>query len=123
MQKFRGVRAGQALSGSEHFFAVMRRGMQQILIDYSRGRNAVKRQLPADFEMASPAGNFEPPIDLTAAVSRLEQLDVRAYNILRYRSDYGMTWDQIAEKTGTNPKQAREDYQFAIHWLRTELAG
>ena len=120
-KKFASIRGGRKLTGSEHFFAVMRRGMQQVLIDSSRVRNAAKRQIPAECTAVSVHGNYAPPLDLAAAVSRLERLDARAYRILRYRSDYGMTWEEISAETGIDPKQARDDYQFAIHWLRHQL--
>jgi len=109
-----------AVSDTEHFFALMRRGMKQVLVDRSRRRDADKRQIPTPDNALHAVA--DPRLDdLGKALRRLRSLDARAYKVLRLRSVEGYKWEEIAEMVNINVWDARRDYGFALNWLRQHL--
>jgi hypothetical protein len=95
-------------------------GMRQVLTDRGRIRMAQKRQAPPaeGWPQARPDRRL---IDLSTAVRKLERLDPDSCGILRLKHDHGLTWDEIARRTGRSVWQVRGEYEHALHWLRAEI--
>lgn len=110
------------VTGREHFFALMRLGMKQILVDRARRKSAIKRTQPEGAYRceASPDARTE---DLGRSLEKLKELDAKVYLVLRLRNDYGLQWGEIAERVGRQQWEVRRDFAFAVHWLREQMQG
>lgn len=110
------------VTGREHFFALMRLGMKQILVDRARRKSAMKRTQPDGAYRceAAPDARIE---DLGRSLEKLKEMDVKVYLVLRLRNDYGLQWSEIAERVGRQQWEVRRDFAFAVHWLREQMQG
>jgi RNA polymerase sigma-70 factor (ECF subfamily) len=108
------------------FFAFVGRLMRNVLVDYARKRNAHKR---GGENLFVSLGDIDAPgvergIDLIAldeALSRLEQIDLRASRVLELRFFGGMTVPETAEAMDISPSMVKRDWRFAKAWLLDQL--
>jgi RNA polymerase sigma factor (TIGR02999 family) len=121
LQKVSRLHATVRVHNREHFFSIIAHGMRQILMDRGRIRNGLKRQAPAAAELQESLRPDPRLKDLSDALSDLARLDPRSYSILRMKTDYGLTWDEIADRSGGTVWQARSEYAYAIQWLREQI--
>ena len=125
------IRQRQKFDSSGHFFAIACRVMTRVLIDYHRERKAAKRGgalkvslEPEHEEAAKSNGGGESDVDVEAveaALGRLEQLDRRKADVVRYRILWGFTVPQTAEALGVARATIERDWTFAKTWLAKEL--
>jgi RNA polymerase sigma factor (TIGR02999 family) len=112
-----------------HFFAIASRAMHRILINYAEMRNAGKRgggapHVPLeDAGIALTESQVEELLVLDDALSRLRTFNEEGADVVVYRFFGGLTYDEIAEVTGTSAITARRRWTAARAWLRRELAG
>lgn len=110
-----------AILDGDHFFALMTRGMKQILIDRARSKAAIKRVHSEEvFQAGSPANSEYG--DLSRCLQRLKALDPNVYLVLRLRNDEGLKWEEIAGRLGRQPWQVRRDFAFGLQWLREQMS-
>ncbi len=121
-KKVMGLDRRMRIHDSSHFFSVVANGMRQILTDRARARRASKRQMPSVQEWLSIHGPIRMRGDLVRAMQKLERLDPAAHRIVQLKNDYGLTWDEVAVEMGIPLKAARAEFDYAIHWLRREIA-
>lgn len=121
-QKLARLDSAVPLRDREHFFALIARGMRQILIDRGRTRKTAKRERPELHTGPANPGSNAVQQNLSAALRKLEQFDPSAYRVLRLKTDHGLTWEEIASKAGITVAQARGEYAHAIAWLREQIA-
>lgn len=123
VQKVTGNRLKARVASREHFFSLIAAGMRQVLTDRGRSRSAQKRQAPAVEELLGalrPAAN--PHLaDLSLGLQRLEQLDPQGRDLIRYKFEHGLTWDELAEVTGRPVGQLRAECDYVVGWLREQL--
>ncbi len=111
----------------DRLLAIARRAMQQILIDYARGRSAEKRgggrSREADSAAAAVAHRDQGdlPERLRAAVDRLREHHPRAAEVARLRIFEPVTLTEIAERIGAALRTVQKDWRFAWSWLEREL--
>jgi RNA polymerase sigma factor (TIGR02999 family) len=129
------IRQRQRYDNSGHFFAIASRVMMRVLIDYHRSRNAQRRGGDAGAHVSIDDENGitvedprdqrdDSPIDLEAldaALARLEALDARKADVVRYRALWGLTMGEIAENLGVGLATVERDWSFAKTWLAKEL--
>jgi RNA polymerase sigma factor (TIGR02999 family) len=120
-QKVSGGRLHTEIKSREHFFSLMAVGMRQVLMDRGRTRGAQKRQVPPAEEWLSAQRPDRRLIDLSTALQKLEKVDPDSCAIVRMKHDYGLTWEEIAVRTGRSVWQARAEYDHAVKWLRAEI--
>jgi RNA polymerase sigma factor (TIGR02999 family) len=111
-----------------HFLALASRAMRFVLIDHARARSARKRGPEGavrvaldDIELASDA----PPSDLLALHDALERLagwSPRLAQVVEYRFFGGLTYEEVAEVTGTSVPTAKRDWVRARAWLHAVMA-
>jgi RNA polymerase sigma factor (TIGR02999 family) len=109
-----------------HFFAIAARQMRQVLVDYARHRNAVKRGgdvIQLSLDEGDGAHSFDPDQLLTVnhSLEQLEQFDPHLARLVECKYFAGMTDEEIAEALNINFAQVRRDWSFARTWLKSKL--
>jgi len=110
----------------QHFQAVAARTVRQVLIDYARHGNRLKRgggaqRLSLD---TSIIGGVEPTtdlLDLHEALEQLEQDDPRAARIVELRFFGDLSMAAIAEHLDTSLRTVEREWRFARAWLVQQL--
>ena len=112
-----------------HFFALSARLMRQILIDYAKRRQAIKRRgshvpvNPEDGAVRAEGGAaIESLIDLDRALEELATISERQARVIECRFFGGMTVEETAEALDISAATVKRDWQLARAWLNRELA-
>lgn len=110
-----------------HFLAIASMMMRQILLNYARNRNAQKRRGNAehirfseDLEdiMGVPLHQYE---CLDEALTRLQNLDERAYQVVVFHFFMGLKFEEIAEELTITIRTAFRDWKMARVFLQGAL--
>lgn len=111
-----------------HFFAISARAMRQIIVDYARKRNALKRgrfsphvpleraRLPADRQAALI-------VALDEALGALAAFDERLVRVVECRFFAGYTDEETASALHISPRTVQRDWKRARAWLKEEMDG
>jgi len=116
-----------SLQNRLHFYAIASRVMRQVLVDYARSHNTLKRGGAAqrlsseelDLLSDDAMGDL---VQLDDALKRLHELDERKAKVVDMRFFGGMKEAEIAAALDVNEKTVRRDWQFAKLWLYRELS-
>jgi RNA polymerase sigma factor (TIGR02999 family) len=110
----------------EHFFGIAARLMRQILVDYSRARQRLKRG--GDRQQISLTSGVrianEQAADLLALNEALETLagvDPQKSRIVELRFFGGLTIEETARVMGISTPSVERGWRAARAWLQTEL--
>jgi RNA polymerase sigma-70 factor, ECF subfamily len=113
--------------GKTHFFAVCTKAMRQILTDYARQRNALKRagkRVQSDIDVET-LGDFgvrsELVLSLDQLLTRLASFAPRQATVVELRFYGGMAMEDIAEHLGVTYRTVQRDWRAAKAWLMGEL--
>ena len=124
-----GSDAGESRWQSQgHFFAAAAEAMRRILIDLARKKGSSRmgggqqRCDLSDHECLSLPIN-DALLDLDSALTRLEEIDSPAAQIVKLRVFAGMTVEQAAEVLNVSPRTAKRNWAYARAWLSRELAA
>jgi RNA polymerase sigma factor (TIGR02999 family) len=118
--------AAQPWANRAVFFSAAATAMRRILIEHARARKAAKRggdvrptsaPLHADAVAAAESMNPDDFLALDEAISRLEQVDHRAAEVVRLRFFAGQSIEEVAAILGTSDRTIKRDWQFARAWL------
>ena len=109
-----------------HFFAIASRAIRQILVDYGRKRQALRRGGGARPVTLQPEIQGSDPglVDLLAlddALDRLESLNERHARIVELRYFGGLTIDEAAEVLGQSEATINRQWRAARAWLHQTL--
>lgn len=110
-----------------HFFGAASRAMRQVLVDYARTRNRVKRGggvRPLPLENAVRISASMPDqalLDLDSALGRLESFDPRQCRVVECRYFAGMTVDETAVALEISSATVKRDWTTAQAWLYQQL--
>jgi RNA polymerase sigma factor (TIGR02999 family) len=120
------AQSGMEWEGRSHFFAVASRAMRQILVDYARRKNAVKRGNPhGRITLTSRKNSYElnlaEILTLDQALDALQQLNDRLRKVVEYRFFGGMNEEEIAEVLGISTRTVERDWMKARMFLHREL--
>lgn len=114
-----------------HFFGVSARLMRQILVDFARQRDSLKRGGEVSVVGLEDTPNQGLDIaqtrsaDLVAlddALNVLSTLNERQSQIVELRFFGGLTEEEIAEVLHVSERTVRSDWRVARAWLQRELA-
>lgn len=118
---------GVRWSSRAHFFGAAACAMRNILVDRARRRASVKHG--AGIRLAplteDDAIEFDVPrLDLLAldeALTRLEQADPGAHQVVMLRYFAGLNEAETCEVLGTSPRSLRREWAYARAWLHREM--
>jgi RNA polymerase sigma-70 factor, ECF subfamily len=110
------------------FYGIAARLMRQILIDYARTRQAVKRgghfeRLDLDGELVASRDREPDLVALDEALERLVALNPRKARVVELRFFGGLSAQESAEVLNVSEVTVKRDWQFARTWLLRELRG
>jgi RNA polymerase sigma factor (TIGR02999 family) len=110
-----------------HFFGIAARLMRQLLVDYARARQRLKRggdmqqiSLTAAAEIAQ-----DQSVDLLAldeALNALTEVDPQSSRIVELRFFGGLTIEETAQVMGVSTPTVERGWRAARAWLETELS-
>ncbi|HEU4834928.1 MAG TPA: sigma-70 family RNA polymerase sigma factor [Pyrinomonadaceae bacterium] len=111
----------------KHFYAIVTWRMRNILIEYARGRLALKRGKGAehvDFDEAvfMTDDESEEMVILDNALTKLAKIDSRKAMIVQHRYFGGMTTEEIADLLDISPSTVDREWRFARSWLKREMS-
>jgi RNA polymerase sigma-70 factor, ECF subfamily len=108
------------------FFGIAANSMRQILVDYARKKNAVKRG--GDFTRISLCEdiiisdeNDDKIIAIDEALKKLDVIDSRLCRIVELRFFSGLSIEETAEVLGISISTVKREWNLAKAWLFREL--
>jgi RNA polymerase sigma factor (TIGR02999 family) len=114
---------GPASRGSRYFFAAAGEAMRRILVEHARARARLKRggdgqhaprhRPVSSFDAASAEVDEWDMLRLDGALSRLEQEDADAAQVVRLRFFAGLSGEETALALGVAPSSVDRDWAFA----------
>ena len=104
------------------FYQAAAQAMRQILIDHARARGRIKRggNLRREFADVAELADEQDPAQIMAldeAISRLEQQEPRAAEVVNLRFFAGLTVEETALALGLSERTVKREWQFARAWL------
>ncbi|HXW55375.1 MAG TPA: sigma-70 family RNA polymerase sigma factor [Candidatus Cybelea sp.] len=123
-----------AVENRTHLLSLAAQLMRWILVDYERGRRAVKRgagatrlALDSGLDVAQPSNSDVDLLTLDEALDRLAKLDLQQSQIIELRYFGGLSIEDTADVLGISPATVKRSWTSARAWLlremgRTELA-
>jgi RNA polymerase sigma factor (TIGR02999 family) len=111
-----------------HFFAVAARAMRQILIDYARERQALKRggglsAFNLDETTLAVDEQATALIAVHEALEGLQSLGERLVRVVECRFFAGLDEEETAAALGMATRTVQRDWKRARAWLRREMAA
>ena len=108
------------------FLAVASHLMREILIDYARKRNRVKRGGGQALICLDDAGELAASgemdfVRLDDALNELERIDTQQRRIVELRYFGGLTIEEAAQALGISPATVKRDWRVAKAWLHRQL--
>ncbi len=113
-----------------HFFAAAAEAMRRILVEHARKKTAQKRGGPdarrAAVDLAGlPDPNSEQQsmgfLILDQAITRLQQVDPEASEVVRLRYFAGLSIDETASALGVSAPTVKRLWTFARGWLKEAI--
>ena len=102
-----------------HFFGVSARLMREILIEYARMKNRLKRggefktQIALDDAVSFAGAKDLDVVSVDEALAKLEKLDARQARIVEMKFFAGMTIEEIAEVSEISPATVKREWATA----------
>jgi RNA polymerase sigma-70 factor, ECF subfamily len=108
-----------------HFIALASRLMRQVLVDYARTRNAVKRDGGCRIDLEGIDGmGIDRDAELLAlddALNELSHVDERQAKIVEMKFFGGLSAPEIAEALGISRATVDRDWTVARVWLHRQM--
>ena len=122
---------GGEWQGRTHGLALGAQAMRRLLVDHGRHQKRDKRGGGAppvaldELLKAATVGAvpIEDLIELESALTRLEEIDARAAQVVSLRFFSGMSNPEVAEHMGLSVRTVEAEWAHARAWLKRELAG
>jgi RNA polymerase sigma factor (TIGR02999 family) len=114
------------IQSREHFLGLAGRVMQQILVDYARKRNAVKRggglvRVTLDEALSVTDDSMVEILELNDALEKLAAEDEPAATVVIHRFFGGLTEVEIARVMERSERWVRDQWTWGRAWLRREF--
>lgn len=111
-----------------HFFGVAARAMRQVIVDYARARNRLKRgagqpDLNLDERQIAIDTHLEQILALNEVLERLEAVEPRLLQVVECRYFAGYTEEETAEALSVSTRTVERDWLTAKAWLRKAMFG
>lgn len=111
-----------------HFFGIAARLMREVLIEYARARNSIKRggefqtQIALDAAVSFGNGQDLDVIAVDEALSKLAELDERQARIVEMKFFGGLTIEEIGEVLQISPATVKREWTSAKLLLNRMLS-
>lgn len=112
----------------DHFFAMVVNLMREVMVDYSRRRDAAKRGKGLEFvpfEECVPLSTTRVSVEreymLNSCFRQLKELDPGVARVMELRYSLGCTIRETSELLGMPEWRVREDSDFGEVWLLDQL--
>jgi RNA polymerase sigma factor (TIGR02999 family) len=110
-----------------HFFGAAAEAMRRILVDYARGKGALKRgagrnRLQLD-EAGAVAATSDDLLGVHEALDQLAKDHPQKAEIVKLRYFVGLTIEEVADIRGVSVRTVNRDWAFAKAWLYREIHG
>jgi RNA polymerase sigma factor (TIGR02999 family) len=121
-------RAVPDFNSRTHFFGIAARLMRQVLVDFARSKQAVKRgddgeKVDLDEALVVAEAPAAKLLDLNDALDRLAQINERQARVLELRYFGGLSRGEVAEALDISLARVKRDLAEAEDWLRIELSA
>ena len=122
-------KGGWQINSREHFYAIAALAMRRVLVDFARGRLAMRRgegnaavsmegqAVPSQGGMSDP----ETVVQVGILMDKLEKVDCEWARIVDMHYFAGFTLEEIAEITGMTFRQVRHRWEKGRDWLKKHL--
>ena len=122
---------GANWKGRTHGLALAAQAMRRLLVDHGRHQKSLKhggRQQHIELDdLLQAAETAAVPVEdllaLETALTKLEEIDPRAAEIVTLRFMSGLSVPEVAEHLGVSARTVEADWTHARAWLKRELAG
>jgi RNA polymerase sigma factor (TIGR02999 family) len=122
---------GGEWQGRTHGLALGAQAMRRLLVDHGRHQKRDKRGggvTPVALDELLKAATvgavpIEDLIELESALTRLEEIDARAAQVVSLSFFSGMSNPEVAEHMGLSVRSVEAEWAHARSWLKRELAG
>jgi RNA polymerase sigma factor (TIGR02999 family) len=109
-----------------HFFGAASQAMRRLLVDYARGRAALKRggdqvTLTAVEDVVQVSSSIDELLAIDHALEGLSAINARLVRVVECRYFGGLTIPETAEALGVSHTTVSDDWRFARAWLRRAL--
>ena len=113
-----------------HFFAAAAEAMRRILVEHARKKSAQKRGGPDARKAAVDLAGLPDPnseqqsagfLILDEAITRLQQADPEASEVVRLRYFAGLSIDETASALGVSAPTVKRLWTFARGWLKEAI--
>jgi RNA polymerase sigma factor (TIGR02999 family) len=110
-----------------HFFAISARLMRQILVDFARSRQNLKRgggmrQISLNDALEVLPDGRTDLVALDCALQALSTLSSRRSQVVELRFFSGLSVEETAEVLSVSPETVKRDWRLAKVWLLRELS-
>lgn len=110
-----------------HFFATAAQVMRNLLVDYARARQRVKRgggcDLSLDEAVTLAVAETQDLLAIHEALDSLAGIDPRQGRIVELRYFGGLSIEETAAVLGISERTVKREWQMAKAWLYAELRG
>lgn len=117
---------GARFENRAHFFAICAQLMRQVLVEYARTRNALKRdggyRMTLDDAMLFARGGGVDLVSLDDALKDLTRLDVQQSKIVELRFFAGLSIEETAHALRISPATVKRHWDTAKIWLYREMS-
>ncbi|MEO6526258.1 MAG: ECF-type sigma factor [Gemmatimonadaceae bacterium] len=118
--------SGSKWEDRAHFFGAASRAMRQVLVDFARSRQALKRGGDVEMVSLSHAGTsiemeLEEILELNDALDKLNLVSERLRQIVELRYFGGLPEEEIAKVLGVSVRTVARDWLKARLFLLNEL--
>ena len=117
---------GARFENRAHFFAICAQLMRQVLVEYARTRNALKRdggyRMTLDDAMLFARGGGVDLVSLDDALKDLTRLDVQQSKIVELRFFAGLSIEETAHALCISPATVKRHWDTAKIWLYREMS-
>jgi RNA polymerase sigma factor (TIGR02999 family) len=109
-----------------HFYGAAAEAMRRILVEHARKRDALRRgggrrRVPLDEEEAETSRRLSEILAVDEALSRMQDGDARAAEIVRLRFFAGLSIDETALAMDLSPRTVRREWLYARARLYRDL--
>lgn len=122
-------KGGWQINSRDHFYAIAALAMRRVLVDFARGRLALRRgdgEAPVSMEGRSipnqdSASDPETIVQIGILMEKLERVDSGCARVVDMHYFAGFTLEEIAEITGLTFRQVRHRWERGRDWLKDRL--